>query len=63
MKKLMVSISVVFFILTTGCEMRTTSKQQPSNERAMSIAGSPVYEKDYKFPIYKPIIMSNLIIN
>ena len=45
MKKLMVSISVVFFILTTGCEMRTTSKQQPSNERAMSIAGSPVYEK------------------
>ena len=25
--------------------MRTTSKQQPSNERAMSIAGSPVYEK------------------
>ncbi|WP_427845862.1 NF038215 family lipoprotein [Acinetobacter baumannii] len=46
MKKLMVSISVVFFILTTGCEMRTTSKQQPSNERAMSIAGSPVYEKD-----------------
>ncbi|MGN5460492.1 NF038215 family lipoprotein, partial [Acinetobacter baumannii] len=28
----------------------TTSKQQPSNERAMSIAGSPVYEKDYKIP-------------
>lgn len=50
MKKLMVSISVVFLILTTGCEMRTTSKQQPSNERAMSIAGSPVYEKDYKIP-------------
>lgn len=50
MKKLMVSISVVFFILTTGCEMRTTSKQQPSNERAMSIASSPVYEKDYKIP-------------
>ena len=43
--------------------MRTTSKQQPSNERAMSIAGSPVYEKDYKIPIYKSIIMSNLIIN
>ncbi|MCU4361743.1 MULTISPECIES: NF038215 family lipoprotein [Acinetobacter] len=48
MKKLMVSISVVFLILTTGCEMRTTSKQQPANERAMSIAGSPVHEKDYK---------------
>ncbi|MFV7441223.1 NF038215 family lipoprotein [Acinetobacter pittii] len=48
MKKLMVSISVVFLILTTGCEMRTTSKQQVANERAMSIAGSPVYEKDYK---------------
>ncbi|OTL16667.1 hypothetical protein B9X79_15690 [Acinetobacter pittii] len=28
--------------------MRTTSKQQPANERAMSIAGSPVHEKDYK---------------
>ncbi len=62
MKKLMVTLAV-FFILTTGCEMRTTSKQQPSNERAMSIAGSPVYEKDYKILIYKPIIMSNLIIN
>ncbi|AUM29060.1 hypothetical protein BVD86_11230 [Acinetobacter pittii] len=24
------------------------SKQQPANERAMSIAGSPVQEKDYK---------------
>jgi len=48
MKKLMVSISVVFLILTTGCEMRTMGKQQSANERAMSIAGSPVHEKDYK---------------
>lgn len=48
MKKLMVSISVVFLILTTGCEMRTTSKQQSANERTMSIVGTPVHEKDYK---------------
>lgn len=48
MKKLMVSISVVFLILTTGCEMRTMSKQPPANERSMSIVGTPVHEKDYK---------------
>ena len=48
MKKLMVSISVVFLILTTGCEMRTMSKQPPANERTMSIVGTPVHEKDYK---------------
>ncbi|WP_336169236.1 NF038215 family lipoprotein [Acinetobacter sp. 161(2023)] len=48
MKKLMVSISVVFLILTTGCEMRTMSKQPPENERSMSIVGTPVHEKDYK---------------
>ncbi|MEQ1207893.1 NF038215 family lipoprotein [Acinetobacter pittii] len=35
-------------MLTTGCEMRTTSKQQSANERTMSIVGTPVHEKDYK---------------
>ncbi|HDG9822297.1 NF038215 family lipoprotein [Acinetobacter nosocomialis] len=48
MKKLIVSISVAFLILTTGCEMRTMSKQQSANERTMSIVGTPVHEKDYK---------------
>lgn len=48
MKKLMVSISVVFLILTIGCEMKTTSTQQSANERSMSIVGTPVHEKDYK---------------
>jgi len=48
MKKLIVSISVAFLILTTGCEMRTMSKQQSANERTMSIVVTPVHEKDYK---------------
>ena len=46
MKKVVVGISMIVMVMFAGCEMKAMQKE-PVAERSMSIAGSPVNEKDY----------------